>query len=180
MRIVSGKYRSRRINPPTNLPVRPTTDMAKEALFNILQNQYDFYECTVLDLFAGTGNISYEFVSRGCNPVTAIDLNSKCIQFIKSTKDQLEMDNLNIIQSDCFGYLEHANTKFDIIFADPPYDMPDFDRIVQVVFDKQLLNDEGILIIEHSKKTKLRQFKQHLKTKNYGSVHFSFFENNSE
>jgi len=176
LRIISGTLKSRRINPPKNLPVRPTTDMAKEALFNILHNKYDLSELNILDLFAGTGSISYEFYSRECESVTAVDQNIKCIKYIKETKENLNMETLDVVQSDCFSFLEKAWKKYDIIFADPPYDMPNFAKIVELVFEKKLLNSEGLLIVEHSKDTNLNKFPQYINTRNYGSVHFSFFE----
>lgn len=180
MRIISGILKSRRINPPKNLPVRPTTDMAKEALFNILNNQFDLTEVSALDLFAGTGGISYEFYSRGCASVTAVDQNFKCVKYIRETKDNLNMNSLEVMQANCFNFLDKAWNKYDIIFADPPYDMPNFEKIVELVFEKNLLNPEGMLIVEHSKNTNLNKFPQHINTRNYGSVHFSFFENQND
>lgn len=176
MRIISGILKSRRFNPPDNLPVRPTTDMAKEALFNILNNQYDIDKLNVLDLFAGTGSISYEFYSRECQNVTAVDKNVNCIKYIRETKEKLNMETLDVVQSDCFIFLEKAWKKYDLIFADPPYDMPDFAKIVELVFEKKLLNPEGLLIVEHSKDTLLNKLPQYINTRKYGSVHFSFFE----
>lgn len=176
MRIISGTLRSRRINPPKNLPVRPTTDMAKEALFNILQNQIDFTEMSVLDMFAGTGSISYEFCSRECQSVVSVEQNPNCIRFIKGTKEQFGLDQLEVIQANCFDFLKRAWKKYDIIFADPPYDMPNFEELVQMVFDKELLSEGGMLIVEHSKKTDLSNFPNYRNTRKYGSVNFSFFE----
>lgn len=176
MRIISGILKSRRFNPPNNLPVRPTTDMAKEALFNILNNQYDIDELNVLDLFAGTGSISYEFYSRECQNVTAVDKNVNCIKYIRETKEKLNMETLDVVQSDCFIFLEKAWKKYDLIFADPPYDMPNFAKIVELVFEKKLLKPEGLLIVEHSKDTLLNKLPQYINTRKYGSVHFSFFE----
>ncbi len=150
--------------------------MAKEALFNILNNQFDFSGLSILDLFSGTGSISYEFYSRDCKNVTAIDQNNKCIKFIRQTKENLKMETLEVIQSNCFSFLEKAWNKYDIIFADPPYDMPNFDKIVEIVFEKNLLKPNGILIVEHSKNTHLNHFPQYTNTRKYGSVHFSFFE----
>jgi 16S rRNA (guanine(966)-N(2))-methyltransferase RsmD len=151
--------------------------MAKEALFNILFNQYDFSELNVLDLFSGTGSIAYEFYSRECQSVTSVDQNIHCVKYIRSTKDALKMDTLDVVQANCFNFLEKAWKKYDIIFADPPYDMPDFDKIVKLVFERKLLSEEGVLIIEHSKNTHLNSFPEYVSTRKYGSVHFSFFEN---
>ncbi len=158
------------------MPVRPTTDVAKEALFNILHNQYGIEFATALDLFSGTGSIAYELHSRGCKQVTAVDKNNKCTIFIEQTKDKLQMDNFNVVQANCFSFLKTAWNKYDIIFADPPYDMPDFEKIVELVFNKELLKPEGVLIVEHSKDTSLSHLTNYINTRNYGNVHFSFFE----
>jgi len=178
MRIISGKYKSRRISAPRKLPVRPTTDMAKEALFNILNNQYYFDEVTFLDLFAGTGNISYEFASRGCEKITAIDGNFGCIQFINKTATELEA-NISALKSDVFSFLEKTALKTDIIFADPPYDMPlqDFERIPELVFKNEVLLEDGVLVIEHSKQTDLSHLTNFNEKRKYGGSAFSFFEN---
>lgn len=178
MRIISGIHKSKRIQAPKNLPVRPTTDMAKEALFNILNNLYYFNELAVLDLFSGTGNISYEFGSRGTENITAVDAHSGCIQFINTTAKMLDLSIITI-KSDVFKYLEKANAKFDIIFADAPYEfeLKLFEKIVALVFENNLLNEEGVLVIEHSKQT---DFKNHTRLsyqKKYGGNMFSFFEN---
>ena len=175
MRIVSGTLKSRRITPPNNLPVRPTTDMAKEALFNILQNKYYIEDLSVLDLFSGTGNISYEFCSRESESVIAVEQNNKCIKFISETKEKFELDSLQVIQSDCFSYLKSSNNKFHIIFADPPYDMPNYEEVVDLVFSRNLLHDDGVLIMEHSKTTNLSQHKYFSERRRYGGVNFSFF-----
>lgn len=177
MRIISGKYKSRRITAPKKLPVRPTTDMAKEALFNILNNQYYFDEVILLDLFAGTGNISYEFGSRGTIKITAVDGDSGCVQFIDKTAKELDL-NIDAIKSDVFSFLEKTALKSSIIFADPPYDMPaeDFGRIPELVFEKLLLLEDGVLIIEHAKQMKLEHLEYFSKQRKYGGSVFSFFE----
>lgn len=176
MRIVSGNLKSRRIDPPNNLPVRPTTDMAKEALFNILNNQYYIEDLDVLDLFSGTGNIAYEFFSRESHNITCVEQNSKCVSFINETKAKFEMNNLNVVQSDCFSFLKTTNSKFHVIFADPPYDMPNYEDVIDLVFSRELLLEDGILIMEHSKTTNLSQNKYFDKKKKYGGVNFSFFK----
>ena len=178
MRIISGIYKSRKIIAPKNLPVRPTTDMAKESLFNILNNHYFFAELIVLDLFAGTGNISYEFASRGCENITCVDQDFGCIKFINQTAETFKMP-IQTIKSDVFKYLEKATQQANIIFADPPYDLPaaDFEKITELVFENNLLLEEGLLIIEHSKHTKMSQFKNFSYSKSYGGNMFSFFEN---
>ena len=177
MRIVSGKYKSRRINAPKNLPTRPTTDIAKEALFNILNNKYYFEDLSVLDLFAGIGSISFEFASRGTQNIVSVDKHYGCVQFINTMAKELDCD-INVIKSDVFKFLERSNLKADIIFADPPYDFDDaqFLNISTLIFDNDLLNEDGLLIIEHSKQTDLTKNKNFSYLKKYGSSVFSFFE----
>ena len=176
-RIISGKYKGRRIAAPKKLPVRPTTDMAKEALFNIIRSRFHISTLRVLDLFSGTGNISYEFASRGASPVTAVDAHYGCIRFIQQTAEDFELD-INAIKSDVFAYLERTKNTYDIIFADPPYDIPleDFKKIVAQVFDNTLLDQDGLLIVEHSKHTKLDDCPNFVDTRHYGGNAFSFFE----
>ena len=177
MRIISGKYKGKRITAPAKLPVRPTTDVAKEALFNILNNYYHIPSLKVLDLFAGTGNISIEFAARGAEDIIAVDQNYECIKFIKKTAAELDFP-ITTIKSDAFKYLEKAPVKADIIFADPPYDMKleDFAKIAELVFEKQALLEDGQLIIEHSKHTDLSNLDHFTESRKYGSSVFSFFE----
>ncbi len=176
MRIISGTYKGRKIVAPAKLPVRPTTDMAKEALFNILNNQYYFDDISVLDLFSGTGNISYEFASRGTEDITAVDDNYGCIKFINSTAENFEMP-IKTIKSDVFKFLENFAQQFNIIFADPPYDfdVEIFSKIPELVFKNNLLEEEGLLIIEHSKHTDLSHLEHYSHSKKYGGNMFSFF-----
>lgn len=177
MRIISGLYKSRKIIAPKHLPVRPTTDMAKESLFNILNNLYYFDEVSVLDLFAGTGNISYEFASRGTEHITCVDQDFGCIKFINQTSEAFNMPIVTI-KSDVFKFLEKSSIKANIIFADPPYNFSDdqFVKIHDLVFDNTLLLENGILIIEHSKHTNLSKLKSYSYSKSYGGNMFSFFE----
>jgi 16S rRNA (guanine966-N2)-methyltransferase len=177
MRIISGRYKGRRITAPKKLPVRPTTDMAKEALFNILNNQYYFDGLSTLDLFSGSGNISYEFASRGTQQITAVDDHYGCIKFINETAEAFEM-SINTIKSDVFKFLEKSKQKHSIIFADPPYDfeLEKFSKIPELVFQNQLLEDDGLLIVEHSKHTKLEHLNHYSHSKSYGGNTFSFFE----
>lgn len=177
MRIISGLYKSRKIVAPKNLPVRPTTDMAKEGLFNILNNHYYFDDISVLDLFAGTGNISYEFASRGTIDITCVDQDFGCIKFINQTAQAFEMP-IQTIKSDVFKYLEKASMQSHIIFADPPYGLEDeqFCKIPELIFKNNLLLEDGLLIIEHSKHTKLSTQAHYSYSKKYGTNVFSFFE----
>ena len=177
MRIISGKHKSKRISAPKKLPVRPTTDMAKESLFNILNNTYYFENISVLDLFAGTGNISYEFASRGTENIHAVDAHFGCIKFINETAKQLNL-NIDTFKSDVYKFLEKTSLKSDVIFADPPYDFEEdqFLKIADFVFNRELLNEDGVLIIEHSKHTDLTKHPNHSYDKRYGGNVFSFFE----
>jgi 16S rRNA (guanine966-N2)-methyltransferase len=177
MRIISGKYKGRRISPPKGLPVRPTTDMSKEALFNVLNNHFSFEGLKVLDLFSGTGNISYEFASRGSTPITSVDGDFGCVKFIKQVAEEYDF-NIAATKSDVFKFLERNNATFDIIFADPPYalDQGTFEKIILVVFEKNTLNDDGMMVIEHSKYTKLDHMIHFSFKKSYGGSIFSFFE----
>ncbi|WP_299361913.1 16S rRNA (guanine(966)-N(2))-methyltransferase RsmD [Winogradskyella sp.] len=179
MRIISGIFKGRKIIAPKKLPVRPTTDMAKEALFNILNNQYYFDEVAVLDLFSGTGNISYEFASRGTEQIMAVDDNYGCIRFINETAETFGMP-IQTIKSDVFKFLEHTKQKHTIIFADPPYDfgIELFAKIPQLVFQNDLLDEDGCLIIEHSKHTDLSGLEQFSYVRKYGGSAFSFFVRN--
>ncbi len=177
MRIISGEFKGRRITAPKKLPVRPTTDMAKEALFNILNNLYYFDGISVLDLFSGTGNISYEFASRGTKQITSVDEDYGCINFINETAETFEM-SITAIRSDVFKFLEQTQQKHEIIFADPPYEfsIEEFSKIPNLVFENQLLEDNGLLIVEHSKRSDLSNIKNYSYTKSYGGNAFSFFE----
>lgn len=177
MRIISGKYKGKRLTAPKKLPVRPTTDMAKEALFNILNNRFYFDELKVLDLFSGTGNISYEFASRGVENITAVDGFQGCVRYISKTAKELGL-SINTIKSDVFKYLQSTQDKFDLIFADPPYDFDtkQFLEIANLVFEKELLLEDGVLIIEHSEHTDLSEHPKFSKQRKYGGSIFSFFE----
>ncbi len=177
MRIISGKYKGKRLTAPKKLPVRPTTDMAKEGLFNILNNQYNFSQISVLDLFSGTGNISFEFASRGVNDITAVDTHYACLGYIKSVAQELDF-TIETVKSDVYNYLEKITRKVDVIFADPPYDFTteQFSKIAELVFEKELLNDNGVLIIEHSKYTSIEETPYFTNSRKYGGSVFSFFK----
>ncbi|GAA3508206.1 16S rRNA (guanine(966)-N(2))-methyltransferase RsmD [Aquimarina addita] len=179
MRIISGTYKGKRLQAPKKLPVRPTTDMAKEGLFNILNHHFIFSQVTLLDLFAGTGNISYEFGSRGTQQITAVDANYACVSYIKSIATELDFP-IDVIKSDVYKYLEKSKShrKYDLIFADPPYDfsVEQFKNIATLVFEKNLLQDDGLLIIEHSKHTNIEDAPNFRNSRKYGGSVFSFFE----
>ncbi len=177
MRIISGKHKGRRITAPKKLPVRPTTDMAKEGLFNILNNLYSFNEITVLDLFSGTGNISFEFASRGTENITAVDANAGCIQFIHKGSKELDFP-IEALKMDAFTFLDRTKTQYDIIFADPPYSLQEnhFLKLPDLVFENKLLREDGVLIVEHSPQTQLEDHPYFQKSRKYGSSVFSFFK----
>lgn len=175
MRIIAGKLRGRRLNPPTNLPVRPTTDMARESLFNILNNYVDYEDCSVMDLFAGTGAVSIEFISRGASEVTSIDINNACTEFIKATARQLNIDNIHVVRADVFDLLKRANRKFDIVFADPPYALHDLAQLPDLVFGSGVLSEDGIFILEHPKEFSFEEHPNFWQHRAYGKVNFTFF-----
>ena len=171
----SGKYKGRAINPPRNLRARPTTDFAKENLFNVLGNLLDFEECDVLDLFAGTGSISYEFASRGARSVTSVEINPVHYNFIRQTAAQLGIGNLYAVKANVFLYLKSCPKQFDVIFSDAPYDLAGSEQVVRLVLENDLLRPEGVLIFEHSKKMDFSAYPEFWQQRSYGSVQFSFF-----
>lgn len=175
MRIIAGTLRGRRLNPPTTLPVRPTTDMARESLFNILNNYVDYEECSVLDLFAGTGAVSLEFISRGAKDVTSIDINAQCADFIKSTAKQFNVNNIHVVRSDVFELIMRAYKKFDIIFADPPYALENLQQLPDLIFEHDMLSEDGIFVLEHPREYQFEQHPHFWQHRNYGKVNFTFF-----
>tara|TARA_B100000809_G_scaffold144339_1_gene141937 strand:- start:28091 stop:28627 length:537 start_codon:yes stop_codon:yes gene_type:complete len=177
MRIISGKHKGRRLHAPKSLPVRPTTDMAKESLFNIINNNYYFEDIQVFDLFSGTGNISYEFASRGTEEITAVDQHFGCIKYINEICKEFDF-SINTIKSDVYKFIEKTKIQADIIFADPPYNFTDdnFAKIATIVFNNNLLKEDGMLILEHSKQTKLSHHPNFTREKRYGGNVFSIFE----
>ncbi len=178
MRIISGKFKGRRFSPPADKwPTRPTTDFAKEGLFNILENRLVFSSLKVLDLFGGTGSHSYEFVSRGCEDVTYVDQFPACVQFVQKTTKALGIENqIRIFRSDVFRFIERDFNKYDYIFAGPPYALPTIDTIPNVIFDKGLLNPGGLLVLEHNPNHQFEGHPRFLMQRNYGTTIFSFFE----
>jgi 16S rRNA (guanine(966)-N(2))-methyltransferase RsmD len=175
MRIIRGSHRSRQLNLPGFFKARPTTDMAKEALFNVLENNYNFENIRVLDAFAGTGSISYEFASRGCNDVSTVEMNDRYSAYIKKVAKELTFNQINVYSVDFFKFVKFPLAPFDIIFADPPYDLENIRDIPLAIFESKLLNPNGWLIIEHSKETNFSAFAGFEKLRNYGKVNFSFF-----
>lgn len=176
MRIVSGKYRGRAITPPRNLRARPTTDFAKENLFNVLANVVDFEQADVLDLFSGTGSISYEFASRGARSVTSVEINAIHHNFIRETARQLGIENFYAVKANAFLYLKSCPKQFDIIFSDAPYDLSGSEEIVGMVLDSDLLRPEGIFIFEHSDRKDFSLRPEFWQLRSYGSVQFSIFK----
>ena len=176
MRIISGKYRGRTILPPRNLRARPTTDFAKENLFNVLVNLVDFEELDVLDLFSGTGSISYEFASREARSVTSVEVNSVHHNFIRQTARDLKFENFYAVKANAFLYLKSCTKQFDLIFSDAPYDLEGSEKVIEVVWENDLLKEGGILIFEHSKSVDVSHYPHYKQTRSYGSVQFSIFE----
>ncbi len=162
-------------NPGKSFKARPTTDFAKESLFNILTNLVDFEEIKCLDLFAGTGSISYELISRGCNDLTMIELNFQHLTFIKSVLKELN-EKAKVYRADVFKFLEGEKTKYDLIFADPPYDHPRFREVPELIIKRGLIAEGGLMVIEHSKIYDFSGLPGFYEMRKYGSVHFSFFK----
>ncbi len=176
MRIVSGKFRGRHLTPPSNITARPTTDFAKESLFNVLAGYLDLTDATALDLFSGTGSISFECVSRGCSHVSGVEMSERHIAFIKKTAAELHIDNLRIYRSDVFRFLDVNAEMFDFIFADPPYQMPEIATIPDRIFAKNRLRTDGVFVLEHGKNNSFDTHPHFVEPRNYGNVHFSFFK----
>ena len=175
MRIVGGKYKGRVFNPDKRFTARPTTDIAKEALFNILANRYNFEEMKILDLFSGTGSIGYEFLSREASEVTLVDKDPHHIRFIRKTIDQLKADNARVVQDDIFRFLKNCPFSFDLVFADPPFDFPFLKEVPPAVFESGILTDNGTFIMEHFKGIDLSKMPHFSELRKYGKVNFSFF-----
>ncbi len=177
MRIISGKHKGRNLQAPKKLPVRPTKDMAKEGLFNILNNSYYFPDIKVLDLFTGTGNISYEFASRGVEDILAVDSDMGCVNYINKISTDLEM-GIRTLKSDVFSFLNRNTEQFDVVFADPFYSMEleNFVELVEIIFNNNMLLEEGVLIIEHAKQTNLEHLPNFKRSRKYGGSVFSFFQ----
>jgi 16S rRNA (guanine966-N2)-methyltransferase len=176
LRIISGKYRGKQLFPGKKFTARPTTDFAKESLFNIIANSFEFESLRVLDLFAGTGSISFEFASRGCLSVDAVELHHAHFAFIHRTARDLDFDQMKVFRMDAFTWLRKTSQKYDIIFADPPYDMVGIEKIPEIIFNRELLSENGWFILEHSQHNDFSEYKNFSQTRKYGSVNFSIFE----
>jgi 16S rRNA (guanine966-N2)-methyltransferase len=176
LRIIGGKYRGRRIDPPSNFKARPTTDFAREGLFNILNNRIDFETSSVLDLFSGTGSISYEFASRGAAQVHLIDKDPKHIAGIKRIINDIGFENIRTIHIDVRAYLKTCSVKYDVVFADPPYDLKWLKELPDMVTGSGVIKEDGFFILEHPKALSFSNHPQFFEHRNYGGVNFSFFK----
>lgn len=178
MRIISGKWGGRRIHPPANMPhTRPTTDIAKEGLFNILQNRMDFEGIKTLDLFGGTGCISYELASRGAADQTIVEKDNAMYAFIKKNLDMLGATNARLLKMDVFTYLNSCQESFDFIFAGPPYALGTIDELPKIIVSKKMINPGGFFVLEHTPRNQYEKFEGFSFVRNYGTTLFSFFVN---
>ena len=180
MRIIGGEYRGKQIVADSKLKLRPTTDFAKEGLFNILSNCCDFASFEVLDLFSGTGSISYEFASRGCNAIHAVEMEPRHASFIRATAGKLSFKQIRVIRDDVFHFLTICKAQYDIVFADPPYEMSNIEKIPSAVLERDVLKPDGIFILEHSQRNDFTGHKHLFDQRRYGNVHFSFFKRENE
>lgn len=177
MRIISGKFGGRRINPPAKMPhTRPTTDIAKEGLFNILQNRINFEGITTLDLFGGTGSISYELASRGAAHLTIVEKDAAMHAFITKTVHQLGIENCMVLKMDIFNFLATASIPYDFIFAGPPYALGTIDEIAKIIISKKLIAPNGYFVLEHTPRNNYKNFDGFVMERNYGTTVFSFFQ----
>jgi 16S rRNA (guanine966-N2)-methyltransferase len=176
MRIISGKFGGRKISPPSKMPhTRPTTDIAKEGLFNILQNRISFDGITTLDLFGGTGCISYELASRGSDDLTIVEKDPIMHAFIKKNIEMLGIENAKVLKMDTFNFLNTCINSFDFIFAGPPYALGSIDEIPKIIIEKKLIASEGLFVLEHTPRNNYEKFKGFQFVRNYGTTLFSFF-----
>lgn len=176
MRIISGEHGGRRFNPPSKMPyTRPTTDVAKEGLFNIIENNLDISSLKTLDLFGGTGSISYELASRGATDLTVVEKDAAMYEFIKKTAAELKLENFKVMRSDVFKFINQCSEKFDFIFAGPPYALANIDDLPRLIFEKQLLNPKGWFVLEHTPRNDYKKFSYYKTERNYGSTVFSVF-----
>ncbi len=180
MRIISGTFKGRRFIPPAkNWPTRPTTDIAKEGLFNILNNRIDYEETVMLDLFGGTGNHCYEFISRGCTDATYVDTHGPAVGFVKSVSMELNIEAyITILKMDVFKFINTSGKSFDYIFAGPPYPLPTLNTIPDKIFDTSILAQDGLFVMEHNPNHNFKMHKNYIEERNYGTTIFSFFKHN--
>ena len=176
MRVITGKYKGRHFDIPRTFKARPTTDFAKENIFNVLNGYIDFEDCRALDLFAGTGSISIELLSREAQYVVGLELDRDHCAFIRQCIDKLGADNYSLIRGDVFRYLKSCRETFDLIFADPPYALKNLEEIPQIVLDKDILSENGIFVLEHGKHNHFEEHPCFLERRAYGSVNFSLFK----
>jgi len=176
LRIISGKYKGKRISVPRQFRFRPTTDFAKENLFNIISNYFDFEKLSVLELFAGTGSISFEFASRGCIDIDLVEADYKTYMFIDKVISSLNLERINPIKADVFKFIKYCRKTYDIIFADPPFKLEQIDILPSLIFENNLLKEKGWFILEHSKKHDFVRYPYYFDCRVYGSVNFSFFK----
>jgi 16S rRNA (guanine(966)-N(2))-methyltransferase RsmD len=178
MRIIGGELGGRKINPPNKMPyTRPTTDVAKEGLFNIIENNLDISELKTLDLFGGTGSISYELASRGARDQTIVETDNQMYEFIKKTARQLGIATLNVVHMDVFNFIKQSREQFDFIFAGPPYALTNIDEVPKLIFDKELLRPKGWFVLEHTPRNDYKKFPFYKTERNYGTTIFSIFIN---
>jgi 16S rRNA (guanine(966)-N(2))-methyltransferase RsmD len=181
MRIIGGEHGGRKFNPPTNMPyTRPTTDIAKEGLFNVLQHKLDFDNLKTLDLFGGTGSISYELASRGVPDLTIVEKDQAMFDFIKKTSATLKLENFKVIKMDVFKYIGQCTDRFDFIFAGPPYALTNIDDLPKLIFEKQLLRKDGRFVLEHTPRNDYKAFPFFVAERNYGTTVFSTFVENRD
>ena len=177
MRIVGGIFSGRRFNPPSGIPARPTTDVAKEGLFNTLQNMMDIDGISTCDLFGGTGSISYELASRGAEQLTIIERDQQSILFIKKTVKELGIDEkMHIIRADVFKFMKQSKDQYNFIFAGPPYALQNIDDLPMLIFEMNMLAPDGIFVLEHTPRNDYQQHPRFIKMKNYGTTIFTFFK----
>ena len=178
MRIISGLFGGRRIHPPAKMPyTRPTTDIAKEGLFNILQTRIDFEGAKTLDLFGGTGSISYELASRGAAQLTIVEKDVAMYQFIKKNITDLKIENASVIKIDVFNFLSTCNEQYDFIFAGPPYSLSSIDELPKIIVEKKMIADDGYFVLEHTPRNDYEKYDGFSFKRNYGTTVFSFFHN---
>lgn len=181
MRIISGELGGRRFNPPSQMPyTRPTTDIAKEGLFNILQNNLDFEELKTLDLFGGTGSISYELASRGVRDLTIVEKDNAMFEFIKKTSTAFGISGLKMLKSDVFKFIQQCKEQYDFIFAGPPYALASIDELPRQIFEHRLLRNKGWFVLEHTPRNDYKSFPFFRSERNYGTTVFSIFAENRE